>query len=287
MLRGWCAYFRPGVSSATFAYLSAYTCGPGHRMAAPQTPPDHLEGTPPPLLRGRMVAQPRAKGRCSTRRRCAPRATDTGEQRSRLRGRPRHEEPHAPMTGLVESPLPGNGHAGFGRRLGETHRWKHRQGAPGRPHGSGVTCASQTTIRKAPVGHLPLRHGIQLAPTTSARPPSGAARPRPRAGPRAIAARASRRSLAVCAQADAPPRCPTRRGALAQPRPAPAEPVRPDPLRPSRLPLSPPISWSSHLWPKRGKRPTRHSPHSSGGTRYAGASGPKVTDQAQRATNPA
>jgi transposase len=38
------------------------------------------------------------------------------------------------MTGLVESPLPGNRHAGFGRRLGETHRWKHRQGAPGRPH---------------------------------------------------------------------------------------------------------------------------------------------------------
>ena len=25
MLRGWCAHFRPGVSSATFAYLSAYT----------------------------------------------------------------------------------------------------------------------------------------------------------------------------------------------------------------------------------------------------------------------
>lgn len=25
MLRGWCAYFRPGVSSATFVYLSAYT----------------------------------------------------------------------------------------------------------------------------------------------------------------------------------------------------------------------------------------------------------------------
>jgi transposase len=28
----------------------------------------------------------------------------------------------------------GNGHAGCGRRLGETHRWKHRQGAPSRPH---------------------------------------------------------------------------------------------------------------------------------------------------------
>lgn len=24
-LRGWCAYFRPGVSSATFAYLARYT----------------------------------------------------------------------------------------------------------------------------------------------------------------------------------------------------------------------------------------------------------------------
>jgi transposase len=30
--------------------------------------------------------------------------------------------------------VPGNRHAGFGRRLGETHRGKHRQGAPGRPH---------------------------------------------------------------------------------------------------------------------------------------------------------
>ena len=36
--------------------------------------------------------------------------------------------------GLVERPLPGNGHGGCGGRLGETHRWKHRQGAPGRPH---------------------------------------------------------------------------------------------------------------------------------------------------------
>lgn len=34
----------------------------------------------------------------------------------------------------MESPVPGNRHAGFGRRSGETHRWQHRQGAPGRPH---------------------------------------------------------------------------------------------------------------------------------------------------------
>ena len=30
--------------------------------------------------------------------------------------------------------MPGNGHGGCGRRLGETRRWKHRQGASGRPH---------------------------------------------------------------------------------------------------------------------------------------------------------
>jgi transposase len=38
------------------------------------------------------------------------------------------------MFGLVERPVPGNGHAGCGRRLGETHWWKHRKGAPSRPH---------------------------------------------------------------------------------------------------------------------------------------------------------
>ncbi|MGB6165523.1 MAG: hypothetical protein WBF75_23705 [Pseudonocardiaceae bacterium] len=30
--------------------------------------------------------------------------------------------------------MPGNRHAGFGRRFGEIHQWQHRQGAPGRPH---------------------------------------------------------------------------------------------------------------------------------------------------------
>jgi transposase len=41
---------------------------------------------------------------------------------------------HTTHTGPVERPLPGNGHGGCGRRLGETHRRKRRQGAPGRPH---------------------------------------------------------------------------------------------------------------------------------------------------------
>jgi hypothetical protein len=49
-------------------------------------------------------------------------------------GDPGEATPPAPLTGLAESPVPGNRHAGFGRRLGETHRSKYRQGAPSRPH---------------------------------------------------------------------------------------------------------------------------------------------------------
>lgn len=30
--------------------------------------------------------------------------------------------------------MPGDGHAGCGRRSGETHWWEHQQGVPGRPH---------------------------------------------------------------------------------------------------------------------------------------------------------
>jgi hypothetical protein len=41
---------------------------------------------------------------------------------------------HHRRMGLVESPVLSNGHAGFGRRHGETHRRKRRQGAPCRPH---------------------------------------------------------------------------------------------------------------------------------------------------------
>jgi ribosomal protein L34E len=47
----------------------------------------------------------------------------------------RMRSPHDPRRGHVERPLLGNGHGGCGRRLGETHRWKHRQGTPSRPHG--------------------------------------------------------------------------------------------------------------------------------------------------------
>jgi hypothetical protein len=40
-------------------------------------------------------------------------------------------------TGLVESPVLGDGHAGFGRRFGETHQQQCGQGASGRPHNGG------------------------------------------------------------------------------------------------------------------------------------------------------
>ena len=53
VLRGWCAHFRPGVSSATFAYLSAYTWARVIGWVRRKHPPDHLETTPPPLLRRR------------------------------------------------------------------------------------------------------------------------------------------------------------------------------------------------------------------------------------------
>ena len=135
MLRGWCAYFRPGVSSATFAYLSHYTVADGHGVAATQTPPDHLEGTPPPLLRRQVVASRPEQGDCSTRRRCAPRATATGDRPSPHPGRPPDEEHHARAErGLwrarcIERCTPGSG-SGPGKRTGR--KAGHR--APGRLH---------------------------------------------------------------------------------------------------------------------------------------------------------
>ena len=42
--------------------------------------------------------------------------------------------PDGITTALVESPVHGNGHAGFGGRPAETDRWRHRHRAAGRPH---------------------------------------------------------------------------------------------------------------------------------------------------------
>jgi RNA-directed DNA polymerase len=133
MLRGWCAHFRPGVSSATFAYLSAYTWARvigwlrrKHRRITVKE------------LRRRYCAGGWWPG---TTERTAVQPGEGAHHALPIPGRsdPRSVAGHGmrttrAMTGLVERPLLGNGHGGCGRRLGETHRWKHRQGAPGRPH---------------------------------------------------------------------------------------------------------------------------------------------------------
>ena len=57
LLKGWTAFFRPGVSSGTFQYLGRLRLAPGSSLDPPQAPRDLAEGVPPPLLRRRMAAQ--------------------------------------------------------------------------------------------------------------------------------------------------------------------------------------------------------------------------------------
>ena len=105
-LRGWCAYFRPGVSSATFAYLSHYlwhTVWGWLRRKHPKTTWKEIRRR---YCGARIVVGQRGTGSCSTPRRCAPRATATGAQPSPPPGPPRDEDNHhAALTGLVESPV--------------------------------------------------------------------------------------------------------------------------------------------------------------------------------------
>ena len=158
MLRGWCAYFRPGVSSATFQYLSAYVWRRVIRLAAPQTPPDHAGRTSAaataaadggPAGRRTGTVQPRQGAHHA--------ATATGDQSSRPPGRPADEDQHEHPTGTCGEPGAGDGHAGFGRRPGETGRPKDRHRAPGRLHHdrigkTGVT--SKQDLKSKAVGAL-------------------------------------------------------------------------------------------------------------------------------------
>ena len=61
---------------------------------------------------------------------------------------------HDPQRDLLERPLPGNGHGGCGRRLGETHRRKHRRGAP----------ADLAAPQPTPRGRTRRRQGRQTRP---------------------------------------------------------------------------------------------------------------------------
>ncbi|ADI04584.1 RNA-directed DNA polymerase [Streptomyces bingchenggensis BCW-1] len=61
LLRGWCAYFRPGVSHAAFQYLSHYTWQRVIGWLRRKHPKNQLEEPPAPLLRRTVVAtRPRA-----------------------------------------------------------------------------------------------------------------------------------------------------------------------------------------------------------------------------------
>ena len=94
-LRGWCAYFRPGVSAAAFADLARYTRdriidGHGANTAGSHGRPSG--GATATADGGR--SPPRSH--CSTPPRCAPRATATGEQPSRHHGQPADETSRQP-----------------------------------------------------------------------------------------------------------------------------------------------------------------------------------------------
>jgi len=81
-LRGWCAYFRPGVSAATFGYLGHYAWWQVGRWLRRK----HARITWKELRRRHCGSGwwPAARnGNCSTPRQCTPRATNTGEQSSR------------------------------------------------------------------------------------------------------------------------------------------------------------------------------------------------------------
>jgi Group II intron, maturase-specific domain len=75
-LRGWCGYFRHGVSSAVFLPQLLHVAN-GLALAAAQTPPGRLEAAAPPLLRRRLVASRTRTASCSTPPRCAPTGTAT------------------------------------------------------------------------------------------------------------------------------------------------------------------------------------------------------------------
>ena len=136
MLRGWAAHFKYGCSNATFSYLRSYLWKQVIRWQERKHRRTPLENN---------YADATASGpamvawNCSTRPESAPGATTTGEQRSRHRGRAQHEG-NARPSGACGAP----GALRGARRVREatrgTHRWQHRQGAPGRPHRGEWAC---------------------------------------------------------------------------------------------------------------------------------------------------
>jgi RNA-directed DNA polymerase len=134
VLRGWTAYFRPGVSSIAFGYLRAFTW----RQVVRWLRRKHRGITWKELRRRFCVNRwwP-ADGDVIMFNPGAVRTT-----RYRYRGTkipspwPSARMRTTPPThrDLWRAGCADEAHVRFGKRAGETHRWKHRQGAPVRPH---------------------------------------------------------------------------------------------------------------------------------------------------------
>jgi Group II intron, maturase-specific domain len=124
VLRGWCNYFRHGVSSRTFNYLDNYAWWRVVRCGT-QTPRRSELGHPAPPDSSQLGRSATATSHWSAPIRSPFSATATGASRSRRHGRARNE--------LVESRMHGDVLVRFGGRAEETDRLKGQHRASVRP----------------------------------------------------------------------------------------------------------------------------------------------------------
>ena len=86
-------------------------------------------------------------------------------------------------AGLVESPVPSNGHAGFGRRDEETDQSKDRHRASSRPHYQWVYAQPVSTLARELIslrtGRKARRGGRRPPPSDTATPPGNSCTPPP------------------------------------------------------------------------------------------------------------
>lgn len=120
VLRGWCTYFRHGVSARTFSYLDHYAFWRIIGWLRKR----HVGLNMHTLVRRFLpvgTSAPRAS-RCSARTRSPWSATDTAASRSPPHGRCR--QCPLPRRDHVESRMRWKSHVRFGGRAGETHQPK-------------------------------------------------------------------------------------------------------------------------------------------------------------------
>ena len=132
VLRGWCNYFRHGVSQADLQLRRPLHLLAGRRLAPQTTPRAELDTLVRRYLPGWKISDDGIElfrpdnGRHR-------RATATGAPGSRHHGRARPPDRPHQRHEHVESRMRWKSHVRFGGRAGETHPPKDRQGAPVRP----------------------------------------------------------------------------------------------------------------------------------------------------------